>query len=49
MPAKRTARPGPQRLQKLLAAAGVASRRAAEEFVRAGRVTVNGRRARLGD
>ncbi|MEE9607023.1 MAG: pseudouridine synthase, partial [Myxococcota bacterium] len=42
-------RPGPQRLQKLLAAAGVASRRAAEEFVRAGRVTVNGRRARLGD
>jgi len=39
----------PQRLQKILAAAGVASRRAAEDLIRAGRVTVNGRRARLGD
>lgn len=38
-----------ERLQKLLAAAGVASRRAAEELIRAGRVTVNGRVARLGD
>jgi 23S rRNA pseudouridine2605 synthase len=39
----------PQRLQKILAAAGVASRRAAEDLIRAGQVTVNGRRARLGD
>jgi 23S rRNA pseudouridine2605 synthase len=37
------------RLQKLLAAAGVASRRAAEELLRAGRVRVNGRVAELGD
>ena len=37
------------RLQKLLAAAGVASRRAAEALIEAGRVSVNGRRARLGD
>ena len=32
-----------ERLQKLLAAAGVASRRAAEEIILEGRVTVNGR------
>jgi 23S rRNA pseudouridine2605 synthase len=31
-----------QRLQKLIAAAGVASRRHAEELIAAGRVTVNG-------
>jgi 23S rRNA pseudouridine2605 synthase len=37
------------RLQKLLAAAGVASRRAAEDLLRAGRVTVDGRVARLGE
>jgi len=37
------------RLQKILAAAGVASRRAAEALLRAGRVHVNGRVARLGD
>ena len=37
------------RLQKLLAQAGVASRRKAEEMIAAGRVTVNGRPARLGD
>lgn len=34
----------PQRLQKLLARAGVASRRAAEELILAGRVTLNGER-----
>lgn len=37
------------RLQKLLAGSGVASRRAVEEWIRAGRITVNGRTARLGD
>ena len=31
-----------ERLQKILAAAGVASRRKAEEIILAGRVTVNG-------
>jgi 23S rRNA pseudouridine2605 synthase len=38
----------PQRLQKLLASAGLGSRRAMEEWIRAGRVTVNGRVAELG-
>jgi len=37
------------RLQRILAAAGLASRRGAEELLRAGRVTVNGRPAALGD
>jgi 23S rRNA pseudouridine2605 synthase len=37
-----------ERLQKVLAAAGVASRRASEELIAAGRVTVDGRRATLG-
>ena len=40
---------GPVRLQKLLASAGLGSRRGAEEILRAGRVTVNGRVASLGD
>lgn len=43
------AAPGRQRLQKILAEAGVASRRAAEALLRAGRVTVNGRVATLGE
>ena len=38
-----------ERLQKLLSAAGVCSRRAAEGYIEAGRVTVNGQAARLGD
>lgn len=38
-----------QRLQKLLASAGICSRRAAETYISAGRVTVNGVVARLGD
>lgn len=37
-----------ERLQKLLSAAGVCSRRAAETYLTAGRVTVNGEPARLG-
>lgn len=38
-----------ERLQKLLSAAGVCSRRRAEEYILAGRVSVNGKTARLGD
>jgi len=38
-----------ERLQKILSRAGVASRRKAEDLLRAGRVTVNGRIAGLGD
>jgi len=41
--------PPAERLQKILSAAGVASRRASEELIAAGRVTVDGRRAELGD
>lgn len=37
------------RLQKLLSAAGICSRRQAEEFLRDGRVAVNGAAASLGD
>ena len=37
------------RLQKILADAGLASRRSAEEWIRAGRVRVNGKLAQLGD
>jgi len=42
-------RPVKARLQKLLAEAGLASRRGAEDWIRAGRVQVNGEVARLGD
>ena len=37
-----------ERLQKLLSAAGVCSRRAAEAYITAGRITVNGQTAELG-
>ena len=38
-----------ERLQKIIAAAGLMSRRAAEEALRNGRVSVNGRTATLGE
>lgn len=38
-----------ERLQKILSARGVASRRAAETILDAGRVTVNGQTAKVGD
>ena len=38
-----------ERLQKLISACGLASRRTAEEWITAGRVTVNGVQAALGD
>ena len=41
-------KPALQRLQKIIAAAGVCSRRHAEDLLRAGRVTVNGEVATLG-
>jgi len=37
-----------ERLQKVLARAGLGSRRSSEDLIRAGRITVNGRRAELG-
>lgn len=43
MRSKGGAIPMPERLQKLIAAAGISSRRHAEELITAGRVTVNGK------
>ncbi len=42
-------KPEPERLQKLLANAGLGSRRRIEGWIREGRVEVNGRKASLGD
>jgi 23S rRNA pseudouridine2605 synthase len=39
----------PERVQKILSACGLASRRQAEQMIQAGRVTVNGAVAQLGD
>lgn len=41
--------PMEERLQKLLSSAGICSRRTAERYIEAGRVTVNGVTAQLGD
>ncbi|MBP1737354.1 MAG: pseudouridine synthase [Oscillospiraceae bacterium] len=41
--------PAVERLQKILSSAGVCSRRAAEALLSAGRITVNGRTAGVGD
>jgi len=38
-----------EKLQKVLAAAGLASRRASEQWISDGRVSVNGKPAKLGD
>jgi 23S rRNA pseudouridine2605 synthase len=38
-----------ERVQKFLSEAGLASRRKAEEFIKSGQVTINGRKAKLGD
>lgn len=38
-----------ERLQKIIAQAGLCSRRAAESWIADGRVTVNGRKASVGD
>lgn len=47
--AKEPGAEGAERLQKVLAGAGIGSRRACEELIAAGRVTVDGHRATLGD
>jgi 23S rRNA pseudouridine2605 synthase len=38
-----------ERIQKLISRAGIASRRHAEEMIEQGRVTINGKRAQIGD
>ena len=43
-----SAPPDAERLQKVLAGLGLGSRRAIEEWIRDGRVQVNGERAELG-
>jgi 23S rRNA pseudouridine2605 synthase len=38
-----------ERVQKFISSAGIASRRKAEEFIKSGQVTINGKKAKLGD
>ena len=38
-----------ERVQKYISTSGAASRRRAEEFIKSGQVTINGRKAKLGD
>ena len=40
---------GLERVQKIIARAGLTSRRKAEEMIRLGSVTINGKQAQLGD
>lgn len=49
MPGNQEDTPKLVRLQKFMSAAGVASRRTAEELIAAGRVTVDGKAVKLGD
>lgn len=49
LPPERPSPEGPVRLQKAVSAAGLMSRRSAEALIAEGRVTIDGRRARLGD
>jgi len=49
-PKKKSTEPaGPERLQKLISHAGIASRRRAEQMIERGQVTVNGEIAQIGD
>ncbi len=38
-----------ERVQKFISSAGAASRRQAEQFIKSGQVTINGKKAKLGD
>jgi 23S rRNA pseudouridine2605 synthase len=48
MPRSKSSAPEPERLQKVLARLGLASRREAEEWIKAGRLTINDHVATLG-